>query len=759
MKQISIPKIDGKALHSAETAAWQASVFICGFLLARTELPGGGAPFGLGFAAGAPYDLSVAASIGAAIGYLFPVTSGSGFGYIAAAVLIAAVRFILPRKFKFTRYPSFASLLGLVAAFVPTVPALSVGVTVELLLSRLVGCAVSAGTAYFSCTAMKLRSAKNGLRYLPLKEAVCVTCVAGMLLMSFSGISVYGITASGVIATIIVLSASSGGRGAAGAAVGASLGFFLCAGGIWEPWCSAALAVGGLLAGVFAASGTIGSAISFITVCSVYVLLTGAKSPTLIYEALAGSMIFTVLPRKSKSVLAQVFAPLPEMPRLDGLRKAVSMRLSFASEALCDVSDTVEAVAHQLDKVENPPLNETITHVEDKVCRGCAMRCYCWEEKRNRTVLNLMNFAHGEADLTSETMSGCGRTPALQAAVKEIFNDHENKKAASARLADVRGVLTDQFSGIADMLAEVADEFDRERQFDQAAAESVEAALRAIDIIPSDIGCAIDRFGRMTVEIRVGAGDRAYYNKMTLLNEVSTACNRDFDPPTVCKTARGTLITLAEQARLNVDIGIASVPFNGNKMCGDSAEIFQDGRGHSIMLLSDGMGTGGRAAVDSAMVCGLMQRLIKAGFGYDSALRIVNSAMLLKSTEESMATLDVCSIDLFTGRTELYKAGACPTIVLRNGRTGVAECASLPAGILRDVTFDTASLRLSKGDIAVIFSDGVSSEGTDWICSEIRAWSGTGNAQQLAEHLAAAAGRRRSDGHGDDITVAVTMLV
>ncbi len=57
------------------------------------------------------------------------------------------------------------------------------------------------------------------------------------------------------------------------------------------------------------------------------------------------------------------------------------------------------------------------------------------------------------------------------------------------------------------------------------------------------------------------------------------------------------------------------------------------------MLISDGMGCGGRAAVDGAMASNLMSKLLKAGFGIDCSLKIVNSAMLFKSTDESLATL------------------------------------------------------------------------------------------------------------------------
>ena len=175
------------------------------------------------------------------------------------------------------------------------------------------------------------------------------------------------------------------------------------------------------------------------------------------------------------------------------------------------------------------------------------------------------------------------------------------------------------------------------------------------------------------------------------------------------------------------------------------------------MVLSDGMGTGGRAAVDGAMASGLMSRLLKAGFGFDCSLKILNSSMLFKSTDESLATVDVASLDLYTGKLNLLKAGAAPTVVRRSGRTGKAESSSLPAGILRNIGFDKASLKMRENDIIIMLSDGAASEGTDWIREELESFEG-GKAQHLAEHLAQSAKRRRSDTHEDDITVMAAII-
>ena len=163
------------------------------------------------------------------------------------------------------------------------------------------------------------------------------------------------------------------------------------------------------------------------------------------------------------------------------------------------------------------------------------------------------------------------------------------------------------------------------------------------------------------------------------------------------------------------------------------------------------------AAIFLAMASGLMMRLIKAGFGYDSSLSILNSAMLFKSTDESLATVDIAALDLFSGRLDMLKAGAAPTVVRRAGRCSVARSTSLPAGILREIGFDKASIKLKKGDIILMMSDGVCSEGSEWICSELDAFK-DGSAQSLAERIAYGAKRRRTDNHSDDITVIAVII-
>lgn len=155
--------------------------------------------------------------------------------------------------------------------------------------------------------------------------------------------------------------------------------------------------------------------------------------------------------------------------------------------------------------------------------------------------------------------------------------------------------------------------------------------------------------------------------------------------------------------------------------------------------------------MDAAMASGLFSKLIKSGLGFDTALRVVNSALLAKSEEESFATLDLACFDFYTGECAVCKAGAAASFLRRAGKAELLERASMPAGILREARFSDFRTKLQPGDLILLVSDGALGAGTGWILEELERFEG--GAQALADRVSEEAARRRTDGHADDITV------
>ena len=81
----------------------------------------------------------------------------------------------------------------------------------------------------------------------------------------------------------------------------------------------------------------------------------------------------------------------------------------------------------------------------------------------------------------------------------------------------------------------------------------------------------------------------------------------------------------------------------------------------------------------------------------DASLKIVNAALNGESGDESLATLDLCSVDLFTGEAEFCKAGAPVSFLRKGGEAFMVEAPSLPAGILREVRFSKLNERWRMG--------------------------------------------------------------
>ena len=746
----------------------QLLALMAGFALSRTAVFGGYAPFGMAICMGLPLPLSVAGTVGAAIGYLIPVSGLDPFRYITAILAILVIRWLLRTLIRKAQAALLEGLIVFCAGLITGLAHASAsGFEAKVVVMYAAESLIAGAAAFFFVRAFRLTATTRGYRSLTQQELTCCVISAGVILLSVANIRLFGVSPACVFTVTAILAAARYGRERGGAVAGIAAGFLLSLMGEQYLYLAAAYALGGLLAGVFSPMKNFGCAVAFILSNAVVALRIGATPAVIsgVYEVFIGAFLFLVLPRAAHVRLSEFFAPAPEQPRLNGLRKSLVMHLGFAGAALSDVSATVDEVSKRLGRIHAPDFSAIFPHVEEDTCKNCALRLHCWETARAKTLAHMMDLTKTvrmtgrlrRDDLPDDLADCCPRTDELMQSVLRHFSDYLASEAAERRIAEVRGVVSDQFSGISDMLYDMAEEMELVKSADSEQSEKADGALKALGLCPTDIGCMTDRHGRLTLEIRLDNTGAAPLHHKTLVEELSRTLERSFDVPNVTAAGQETLVMLCEKAVFAAEFGVSQYACSGAGLCGDAYETFHDGRGRAVMILSDGMGHGGRAAVDGAMASGLMGRLLRAGFGYDCSLKIVNSAMLFKSTDESLATLDIVSLDLYSGLTEFYKAGACPTVIRKNGKTGLASCSSLPAGILREIGFDTAAVTLGEEDIILLLSDGAACEGTDWICAELEGYH-SGGAQALADRIALGARRRRADGHEDDITVMATVI-
>lgn len=737
-------------------------VALCGFIASRGSVFERLLPFGLGFLSGCSVTYTPAAAIGVFIGYFVPAVGNGGFRYVAALFAILAIKLLVSNYKKIINNPIFLGSMAFLANIFTSAVSMSSGdMNFGDALTESLLCSI---TAFFIMKVFKFLSTEYS--GASPDELVSLLIGSGILILGFESFDFFSISLGKVLAVFLILSSAKFGGAVAGVICGVILSFVMALGGMPSS-IGLSFSIGGLMAGVFSAMGKYAQISVLMIFSFIGAMLTDDTNIvfTSLIESAIGSLLFVFLPSKVGIGLGKLFSSRPSCALPKGIKKSVTMRLELASNALRDVSQTVEQVSSELSRINSPDFSRVISAIEQDACAGCNLRVYCWEKRRESTVSAILEMTKAvkqgecsiENNVSDEFKDRCTRVSRVGNATYKRYSDYTSKIAAENRIDEVRSVVSDQFNGISDMLRDMADDFKRDEKFDNSMALNAAAALKNIDIRVQEAGCRIDKFGRMTLEFKLKKSPELVINKLQVMKLLSFVCEREFDVPNISESGGDIFIVLSEHPELKVDIGVEQISASGSNMCGDAYKYFNDGRGHFIMVLSDGMGTGGRAAVDGAMASGLMARLIKAGFGYNCSLRILNSSMLFKSTDESLATVDIASIDLFTGQTELYKAGAAPTIVRRSGKTGKAESTSLPAGILRDIGFDKATVKCKAGDIIILMSDGVTGMGTDWIRAEIETWR-DGSAQELATHLCRCAKRRRNDNHEDDITVMAAIL-
>ena len=625
------------------------------------------------------------------------------------------------------------------------------GIAYEALLA-------AGGTYIFRKTSLVIWSSQELSGYTT-EEIISLLLTSGIMLMHFYRYSIGGISPVVLIFIAVILSAARIKNGYGGALCGICAGFtlglskdagFVCVG----------LALGGLVCGELNRKSRILGAAGFAV--SVFLCAAADGSMTAymtVAESIIGCAVFLAVPEKFFSFLCEkVNSPVPVYIRTDDNRK-LARKLNDASGAITRISDCVASVQHTLKPAADEQLKRAVRKAWDSVCRRCELNESCRSEVKTPTDETIEKLAsalynHAELDETKfpkNFYASCYSFTEMQTAIKEKYLDYTADRNAQGQVEQINRLMSDQFMSVADILHDLACEFDGEIRASSEAADRCadEAREFGLEVISAD--SYLDRFGRLSVSLNIQPPDENF-NILKFTENLSSATGTQLDIPELVEQKDSATLVFSQKLMFSVSAGAFSRPAENENICGDYYRSFCDENGRYIVILSDGMGTGSRAAIDSAMAAELFSRLVRAGIGFDCALSISNSAMLVKSTDESLATLDILCIDRCTGKTEFMKAGAAATFVRHRGNVAQLEQASLPIGILRDIKFSKAAANLEKGDIVLMVSDGVLGENSGWIQQELKLWEKSDSPQSLAEFIVESACERKLSKHRDDMT-------
>lgn len=755
------------------------------FFIGRVSILNTLSPFGIAFLAAVPLTggINDAAIVGTSIviGLLTRPWSGGTLQTIISLLLTftAESMFRINEKSAVIKAASLAFAVNMVVSM-SSVLLIHGSFIIDETLINLFNSAIIMALVYIYNYCLPVVVGKRRRSILSSEETICLLILLAVVISGLSGISLWGVSLKGAVSVFAIIAVSFVQGPGFGAAAGTTIGLITCISSDQMPYTIGAYAFSGLLCGVFKGLGKIGECIGFVMADFVIHFYMGTQIKLIgTGELIGGLLLFLLLPSSfTSSVLLHLDRnfrdSVSRKSYMERTRDIIKSRISRVTDVFSELSRTLSEDESSIKLRHNSELNAVINSVVDRVCSSCDVRDTCWKRDFYRTYQNMFTmFDVIQADgglemdtLPDELKKRCVRANQLVKTANYIYDIYRMNYEWSRKAQEGKRILKEQLEGVSGILDELSGEVDKEVHFKSDIEDELAVALDREGIEFDDIAVVKDKTGKIEVNIY----RRACLGKRECVKDIAPAVSKALKKKMrrdkfSCDIKDGTNICcfkLLEAVKYQVTTGIARDVKDEAGLSGDNYSFIELNNGKYMMALSDGMGTGPAAAVESNSAITLLEKYLEAGFDEATAIKAINSAISLKSPDDNFTTIDLCIIDLYTGEAEIIKIGAASTYIKRSdGSCESIASTTLPAGILDSVDIEAKKIDFSHGDMIIMMTDGVQESGGsndgDWVLSFLEE-AESRNPQQVAEEIISKAAERNHGKKVDDMTVLVSKI-
>lgn len=561
--------------------------------------------------------------------------------------------------------------------------------------------------------------------YEPLKneEIVCLVILLASLMTGTVGWVIQGISMEHVLSRYLLLLFAFTGGGTIGAAVGVVTGLILSMANVSALQQINLLAFSGLLAGLLKEGGKIGVAAGLVVGTAILAIYGGAEDvlyPSLVESAIA-ILLFLLTPA---AVWKKVSSFIPgtlehqqsHQEYMRRVRDLTAGKILQFSELFTQLSRSfAQTTAAQ---GEEEQMDLFLSRVTESTCQKCWKKEQCWERETQatyRAMRELAEWVHAEGTLQGATLNKewrrkCVKTGKVLEAIESEYQRQQIFGQLKKQVQESRRLVADQLSGVSRVMVDFARQIQREgielsfqeKQVSRAL-EGLGLAIRRVDIHNLEEGKVDIEISQPTCYGRDECAKIVAPMLSEILGETIVVKERH------CEADKDGCCTmcLASAKAYEVAIGVAGAAKDGKLLSGDSFRTMDLGNGKVALAISDGMGNGERAYLESQSALDMLAQLLKSGLDETLAIKTVNSVLALRSTEEMFATVDLALIDLQTAKTRFVKIGSTPSFIKRGKEVFSITSHNLPAGILEDIEVDVVTRTLRPGDLLIMMSDGI----------------------------------------------------
>lgn len=743
-------------------------VRLMGFFLAMAMPYGGIAPFGLSFLA-QERKISLKAVISLVLVSLGSMMACDRIGaakYISAGVVYLALLFVLEKGVKLNDFTAGLAaglcvfMTGLVVIYWQGFEFL------DMLLLLCEAVAVVAGTIVIDKSSVILQDGTFPPEKMGSDEKLSLAAIAAISVLSLKEIYVgvdFSVMNVAAIAILLTIAAGCGLRYSTGA--GVVLGVLCGIGNDYFMPILGAFSFCGFLSGVFSKFGKGGVVAGVVLANAMLVVYTNSamESVLTLYEIMVASVIFFfVKPKLITWVKTVICLDDREKENINKVKEGIICRLVAVAAAFEAMAKTLEKLADKEEEENCGDIAWIFDMAADKVCKTCRKASVCWNKELDDTYNSLFKLMEAMErkgvldtdDVDDRFRAKCLNLPKLVAELNHQLDIHRVRCIWRSRLAESRELVGEQLWGMSRIIDDLSGEIEQDTVSESLSADGIRARLEDKGIKVRDMNVLRNRDGRYRVEITMKASlwkddakDEMKKIMKNILDREIKIQEMFFDDGRLVK------IEVFEAEKFCVETEQASKAASDEN--GDNYRFSHISGGKYVIALSDGMGTGSRAARESQAMLELLDSFLRAGFDSRIAVKFINSIMLLKSEDDAFVTIDICIIDLYTGKAEFIKTGAEPSFIMQKDCVETVRAASLPVGVIADMEAETSSRAIDDGDMIVMVTDGVETResGSLWVQEFIEENCRNNQVNNLADKILEHAIEKNSGKVNDDMTV------
>jgi len=449
----------------------------------------------------------------------------------------------------------------------------------------------------------------------------------------------------------------------------------------------------------------------------------------------------------------------------------VATRLIDFSETFNELSKLFENITNKQGKAKHEDMPKLIEKIAESTCANCGLKRICWEENyvaTYKTLSKIMTLIETEDEYCirndyNAIFKKCIRVDQITEAMMLSCELSKTNMIWRNRHLEMKELMGEQLKGISLEIGALAKEMTEEIIHEGELKEIICVSLDQSALRAKNVSVVTNKEGKLEIYIE----KKACKNKQDCSEKYLEVISKAIGLQMVKKNARCITkekqslcsFVLEEANRFVACTKVARIAKDGNFFSGDTFTHMNIKSGKYLAALSDGMGSGECAYLQSEATISILEKMVEAGFGIAMTIETINSLLLINSTEEIFSSIDMIVIDLHDGLVDFTKIGSVTGFIKRkNNKVDSITSSSLPIGIISGVKGSFDKRKLQGGDFIVMISDGVIDAGEEnWLHNHLLT-ACTNNPQELANNILKKS-LDFSDGIAkDDMTVLVTKI-